>query len=74
MHRYINENRTDNLPRLWQENTIKYGKYSFEKLSSVLSKIQARNTHQRKGFADNRHSKAGTGQSQILCKLQFGCE
>ena len=31
-----------------------------DKLSSILSEMQAGNTGRRKGFPDNRHSKVGT--------------
>ena len=40
MYGYINENRTDNLPRLWQENTTKLGRRSFEKLPLYCSKYR----------------------------------
>ena len=51
----------DNLPHLRQKNTQwNTGRYRIDKLSFVLPEMQAGNAHQRKGFADKRHSKAGT--------------
>ena len=51
----------DTLSCLRKQNKVaNTGKYRVEKLSPLLSEVQAGNAHQCKGFTDNRHSKTGT--------------